>query len=157
VNSRLTIPGTQVNVDLDGCEVGYYHKVVDGVDFVFVDQSSYRRPGGMYGDGNGVYGDNQWRFKLLCQAALEAPLRLELPEPGRGSASASKSLKQRSEEAEGEEAKGQEAEGEEVAPAEVKRSVYGQECIFVANGSCPNLLDGLQIHMGRVGCVDNAH
>jgi hypothetical protein len=70
----------QVTVDLDGCEVGYHHKEVAGVDFVFVDHPSYNRPGGMYGDENGVYGDNQWRFKLLCQAALEAPLNLALPE-----------------------------------------------------------------------------
>ena len=67
-------------MDLDGCEVGFHHQVVAGVDFVFVDHPSYQRPGGMYGDDNGVYGDNQWRFKLLCQAALEAPLALELPE-----------------------------------------------------------------------------
>jgi hypothetical protein len=74
------MPAVQVTVDLDGCAVGFHHKVVAGVDFVFVDHPSYQRPGGMYGDENGVYGDNQWRFKLLCQAALEAPLALELPE-----------------------------------------------------------------------------
>lgn len=70
----------QVNVDLDGCMVGFHHKELAGVDFVFVDHPSYKRPGGMYGDENGAYGDNQWRFKLLCQAALEAPLALELDE-----------------------------------------------------------------------------
>jgi glycogen synthase len=74
------MPAVQVTVDLDGCAVGFHHKVVAGVDFVFVDHPSYQRPVGMYGDENGVYGDNQWRFKLLCQAALEAPLALELPE-----------------------------------------------------------------------------
>lgn len=70
----------QVTVDLDGVEVGYHHQELSGVDFVFVDHPSYNRPGGMYGDENGVYGDNQWRFKLLCQAALEVPLNLELAE-----------------------------------------------------------------------------
>lgn len=36
----------------------------------------------MYGDTNGVYGDNQWRFRLLCHAALEAPLQVHLGEKG---------------------------------------------------------------------------
>jgi Starch synthase catalytic domain len=77
---QTMLPLVQVTADLDGCEVGFHHKEVAGVDFVFVDHPSYQRPGGMYGDENGVYGDNQWRFKLLCQAALEAPLALHLPE-----------------------------------------------------------------------------
>lgn len=32
-------------------------------------------------DVNGVYGDNQFRYSLLCMAALEAPLLLDLPVP----------------------------------------------------------------------------
>jgi starch synthase len=84
----------QITAEVDEVKFGYHHKVDDGVDFVFVDHPSFQRPGGLYGDAKGNYGDNQWRFKLLCQAALEAPLRLPLNDKG----------------------------------------VYGQECIFVANG-----------------------
>ena len=40
-------------------EVGFFHQIKDGVDFVFVDHPSYQRPGGLYGDTHGVYGDNQ--------------------------------------------------------------------------------------------------
>ena len=57
----------QVTATIDEVEVGYFTKRDDGVDFVFVDHPSYLRPGGLYGDQAGVYGDNQWRFKLLCQ------------------------------------------------------------------------------------------
>ena len=67
---------------VDGMEFGYFHKREAGVDFVFVAHDSFRRPGGMYGDASGDYGDNQWRFKLLCVAALEAPLRIPLGERG---------------------------------------------------------------------------
>lgn len=58
----------QVTADIDGAEVGFYHKQDAGVDFVFVDHPSYRRPGGLYGDANGVYGDNQW-----CAAGRATP------------------------------------------------------------------------------------
>ncbi|KAG2432682.1 hypothetical protein HYH02_006667 [Chlamydomonas schloesseri] len=66
---------------LGHAEVGYYHQQIKGVDFVFVDHPSYPRPGGIYSDTNGVYGDNQFRYSLLCLAALEAPFFLELPVP----------------------------------------------------------------------------
>ena len=65
-------------IEHDG-EVGYFHESRDGVDYLFVDHVSFRRPGGMYGDKYGDYQDNQWRFKMLCLAALEAPLQVELP------------------------------------------------------------------------------
>lgn len=42
-----------------GNEVGYFHSDSKGVDWVFVDHPSYPRPGGLYSDANGVYGDNQ--------------------------------------------------------------------------------------------------
>ncbi|KAF5182371.1 Glycogen synthase, partial [Thalictrum thalictroides] len=45
---------------------------------VFVDHPSYHRPGNPYGDIHGAYGDNQFRFTLLCHAACEAPLVLPL-------------------------------------------------------------------------------
>lgn len=69
--------GHRINVH--GAEVGYFHEMRGGVDWVFLDHPSYRRPGGLYGDAFGDYDDNQWRFKLMCLAALEAPLQLEIP------------------------------------------------------------------------------
>jgi hypothetical protein len=42
-------------------QVAYFHEQIKGVDFVFVDHPSYPRPGGLYSDANGVYGDNQVR------------------------------------------------------------------------------------------------
>jgi starch synthase len=80
-------------------EVGYFHHKSRGVDYVFVDHPSYPRPGGFYADANGAYGDNQFRFSLLCLAALEAPLVLPL-EGNNGKA---------------------------------VKTLYGQECVFVAN------------------------
>ena len=85
----------QTSAVIDEVEVGYWHERAGGVDFVFVDHPSFLRPGGLYGDQNGVYGDNQWRFKLLCQAGLEAALQVPLGE----------------------------------------RGVYGQDIVFVANGT----------------------
>ncbi|CAI5981317.1 unnamed protein product, partial [Closterium sp. NIES-65] len=57
-------------------EVAFFHEFRDGVDFVFVDHPSYHRPGTPYGDSRGAFGDNQFRFALLCHAACEAPLVL---------------------------------------------------------------------------------
>ncbi|KAM3729746.1 hypothetical protein ACB098_12G035300 [Castanea mollissima] len=59
-------------------EVGFFHEYRDGVDWVFVDHPSYHRPGNPYGDIHGAFGDNQFRFTLLCHAACEAPLVLPL-------------------------------------------------------------------------------
>lgn len=59
-------------------EVGFFHEYRDGVDWVFVDHLSYHRPGTPYGDSYGAFGDNQFRFTLLCHAACEAPLVLPL-------------------------------------------------------------------------------
>ncbi|XP_047322110.1 soluble starch synthase 1, chloroplastic/amyloplastic [Impatiens glandulifera] len=59
-------------------EVGYFHEYRAGVDWVFVDHSTYQRPGNPYGDTYGAFGDNQLRFALLCHAACEAPLLLPL-------------------------------------------------------------------------------
>ncbi|GFH17915.1 starch synthase, chloroplastic/amyloplastic [Haematococcus lacustris] len=65
-----------------GVEVGFFHHVNKGVDYVFVDHPSFPRPGGIYSDQFGVYGDNQFRFTLLTLAALEVPLVLPLGEQG---------------------------------------------------------------------------
>ncbi|KAF6146064.1 hypothetical protein GIB67_033423 [Kingdonia uniflora] len=59
-------------------EVAFFHEYRAGVDWVFVDHPSYHRPGNPYGDTRGAYGDNQFRFTLLCHAACEAPLVLPL-------------------------------------------------------------------------------
>ncbi|KAL6954568.1 Pentafunctional AROM polypeptide [Sarracenia purpurea var. burkii] len=59
-------------------EVVFFHEYRAGVDWVFVDHPSYHRPGNPYGDIFGAFGDNQFRFTLLCYAACEAPLVLPL-------------------------------------------------------------------------------
>ncbi|GAB2265064.1 Pentafunctional AROM polypeptide [Dionaea muscipula] len=59
-------------------EVSFFHEYRAGVDWVFVDHPSYHRPGNPYGDSFGAFGDNQFRFALLCHAACEAPLMLPL-------------------------------------------------------------------------------
>ncbi|XP_024535180.1 soluble starch synthase 1, chloroplastic/amyloplastic-like isoform X2 [Selaginella moellendorffii] len=59
-------------------EVAFFHEYKDGVDWVFVDHCCYHRPGNPYGDGRGAFGDNQFRYTLLCYAACEAPLVLPL-------------------------------------------------------------------------------
>ena len=58
--------------------VRYFHTYRGGVDWVFVDHPSYHRPGSLYGDVHGTYGDNQFRFALLSLAACEAALILPL-------------------------------------------------------------------------------
>ena len=51
----------QVTADILGTTVGFSHYSSKGVDWVFVEHDSYDRPGGLYGDDSGVYGDNQVR------------------------------------------------------------------------------------------------
>ena len=52
-------------------QIGYFHGFRDGVDYVFVDHSSYQHFGGdIYG---GSREDVTFRCALLCKAALEAP------------------------------------------------------------------------------------
>lgn len=62
-------------------EVGVFHHIRDGVDFAFVDHPSFMGRGRLYGDDNGTYGDNQFRFTLLARAALEIPLQVPLRTP----------------------------------------------------------------------------
>lgn len=59
-------------------EVSFFHEYREGVDWVFVDHPSFHRPGNPYGDSRGAFGDNQFRFTVLCHAACEAPLVLPL-------------------------------------------------------------------------------
>lgn len=69
--------GVRARIHLFGMfhDVRYFRAVVDGVQHLFVDHLSFHRAG-IYGDDQGVYGDNLFRFALLTRAALEAPLRL---------------------------------------------------------------------------------
>lgn len=48
----------QVRKQILSAEVGYFHLHSKGVEWVFVDHPSYPRPGGMYADAYGPYGDN---------------------------------------------------------------------------------------------------
>mmetsp|Transcript_20205 Transcript_20205/g.50885 ORF Transcript_20205/g.50885 Transcript_20205/m.50885 type:complete len:611 (-) Transcript_20205:114-1946(-) len=73
--------GVRATVHLFGGshQVGYFHCFKDGVDFVFVDHPGcFMRMGTPYGDANGEFGDNQFRFTLLTYAAMEAPLQVPL-------------------------------------------------------------------------------
>lgn len=71
--------GMQVTAELLGTEVGFSHHSSKGVDWVFVEHPSYLRPG-LYGDENGVYGDNQVsaRYLSLCP---DMPLVFNISQP----------------------------------------------------------------------------
>lgn len=56
---RTGLGCVQLKVPVLDVEVGYHVQQSKGVDWVFVDHPSYLRPGGIYGDQDGVYGDNQ--------------------------------------------------------------------------------------------------
>ncbi|EFJ40823.1 hypothetical protein VOLCADRAFT_99305 [Volvox carteri f. nagariensis] len=88
----LTNTGVRATLDLGppqsggggSHEVGFFHTHKDGVDWVFVDHMSYHRDGTPYGNAYGTYGDNLFRFALLCLAACEAPLLLHIGGHRRG-------------------------------------------------------------------------
>ena len=61
-------------------DVRFFHTYKGDVDWVFADHLSFQRPGTLYGDEHGTYGDNQFRFALLSLAACEAALTLPLPD-----------------------------------------------------------------------------
>lgn len=67
----------QTTIDINGNAVGMYHYLHKGVDWVFVDHPCYPRPGGIYADEHGVYGDNQvgQLQQLLCFEQLQQPAR----------------------------------------------------------------------------------
>jgi len=75
---------TCVNVNGHDELVKYWHKYIEygennGCDYVFVDHPSIERPGGLYnGQDGSEYKDNLFRFTLLSNAAMEAPLILEI-------------------------------------------------------------------------------
>ncbi len=66
----------QVSADILGTTVGFSHYSSKGVDWVFVEHESYDRPGGLYGDESGVYGDNQ--ALLLSKLTLSPRYTAEL-------------------------------------------------------------------------------
>lgn len=51
----------QTRIKVLGAEVGFFHYIHKGVDWVFVDHPSYQGRDGLYADANGVYQDNQVR------------------------------------------------------------------------------------------------
>lgn len=53
--------------DIFDNEIEYYLLQRNGVDWVFINHGSYPRPGGIYADAYGVYGDNQVS-KLMTQS-----------------------------------------------------------------------------------------
>ena len=60
----------QVTAEILGTTVGFSHHSSKGVNWVFVEHGSYDRAGGLYGDENGVYGDNQVRRTAeLCETS----------------------------------------------------------------------------------------
>ncbi|GJU46579.1 soluble starch synthase 1, chloroplastic/amyloplastic [Tanacetum coccineum] len=60
------------------CRTTKFIALLGSMMLVFVDHPCYHRPGNPYGDIYGAFGDNQFRFTLLCHAACEAPLVLPL-------------------------------------------------------------------------------
>ena len=58
-------------------EVAYFHAETHGVHHLFVDHPSFHRHG-LYGDANGPWADNLFRFALLSRAAIEAAARVPL-------------------------------------------------------------------------------
>ncbi|KAK9834131.1 hypothetical protein WJX81_000869 [Elliptochloris bilobata] len=73
--------GVRAELALGGCgpqTAGFFHLHRNLVDWVFVDNPVFHRPGNPYGDEHGVFGDNQFRYALLSLAACEAPLQLQI-------------------------------------------------------------------------------
>ena len=60
---RLHDCQTWVKVDLGNGEhwVNFHHEARGGVDWVFVEHLSFERPGGLYGNNQGIYADNLFR------------------------------------------------------------------------------------------------
>lgn len=72
----------QVTADILGTTVGFSHHSSKGVEWVFVEHDSYNRPGGLYGDESGVYGDNQVQFfpTAMCSGCPKIVLNENTPE-----------------------------------------------------------------------------
>jgi len=80
---------TRVRVNDTEENVKYWHMRKDyeegkGTDFLFIEGSGIQREGGLYNDNDGrEYPDNLHRFTLLCLAAMEAPLILDINRQGK--------------------------------------------------------------------------
>lgn len=135
---------------LTHAEIGYFHQQIKGVDYVFVDHPSYPRPGGLYSDTHGAYGDNQFRFALLTLAALEAPFHLELPmppqqwdppQPSTAPLPAATATPADADAAPGTQAATAASEAPAtLAPAGPPMAKYGEDVVFVANDWHASLL-----------------
>jgi len=69
----------RVRVDNQDQVVKYWHRPLDGCDYIFVEHPTFNRDGGLYNDNDGrEYHDNLLRFTILCLAAMEAPLVLHI-------------------------------------------------------------------------------
>ena len=66
---RAGVACAQLKVPILDVEVGFHVQQSKGVDWVFVDHPSYLRPGGIYGDQDGVYGDNQVNAWQQCASS----------------------------------------------------------------------------------------
>lgn len=69
---RLHDCQTWVKIDLGNGEhwVNFHHESRAGVDWVFVEHLSFERPGGLYGNNQGIYADNLFRCVLPCTPGL---------------------------------------------------------------------------------------
>ena len=66
----------QVSLGHETHTIRYWRQHKHGVTYLFVQHSSLQRGGGgtIYGDAEGPYSDNAFRFALLSLSAIEAPL-----------------------------------------------------------------------------------
>jgi hypothetical protein len=70
--ARLHDCQTWVKLKLSGIEhwVNFHHEERDGVNWVFVEHSSFEREGGLYGNSHGVYEDNSFRYASAHACAV---------------------------------------------------------------------------------------
>ncbi|MCB9758977.1 MAG: glycogen synthase [Alphaproteobacteria bacterium] len=60
-------------------ELGYaVHEAAENLSVVLLQHSAFHRGGGVYGDAHGGFGDNLFRFALMCRGALEVPRAVPL-------------------------------------------------------------------------------
>ena len=68
--------GVQLSTEILGTPISYYHLPQKGVDWIFVANECYQRPGGLYGDKHGVYGDNQVFPFGGCEVACTSTIQV---------------------------------------------------------------------------------
>jgi starch synthase len=76
--ARLHDCNTWVKVEHSKGEhwVNFHHEHRDCVDWVFVEHICYQRSGGLYGNDQGIYKDNTFRFALSALPSCDPPLAL---------------------------------------------------------------------------------